>query len=61
MDMSPAIDWIAGTPITVLAISITLWWLLGRKDKGICPKCNAPKLFGNKCISCGTLSMNSIK
>ena len=61
MDIGSAIDWVVGTPIVVLMISITLWWLLEHKDKGMCSKCNAPKLFGNKCISCGTLSMNSAK
>ena len=61
MDIGPFVDWIVDMPLIVLILAVSLWWLLGYKDKGICPKCNAPKLFGDKCIICGALSMNSTK
>ncbi len=58
MDIDSVINWVVGIPIAVLAISITLWWLFGHKDKGFCPKCSAPKIFGDKCISCGDTGTN---
>ena len=56
MDIGAAIEWIVGMPIVVLILAVSLWWLLGRKDKGLCPKCSAPKIFGEKCIICGKIS-----
>jgi len=56
MDIGIAIEWMVGTPIIVLASAVALWWLLGRNDRGSCPQCDAPKIFGNKCIVCGNIS-----
>ncbi len=53
------IDWIVGMPVVVLILVISLWWLLGRNDKGLCPQCGAPKIFGSKCLSCGNISVES--
>ena len=61
MDIGSIINWTVDTPVVILVISITLWWLIGRKDKGFCPKCKAPKIFGDKCISCGNISTNLTK
>lgn len=61
MEIGSLIDWIVGMPVIVLILAISLWWLLGLKDKGLCPKCNAPRIFGDKCISCGALSIDSTK
>ena len=58
MDIGAAIEWIVGMPIIVLAIAIALWWLLGRNDKGLCPNCSSPRIFGDKCISCGNISVD---
>lgn len=58
MEISSAIEWVVGMPIIVLIVVISLWWLLGHNDKGLCPKCNVPQIFGEKCISCGNIQAN---
>lgn len=57
MEIGSLIDWLIGMPMVVLIGAVTLWWLFGRKDKGLCPKCQAPKIFGKKCINCGHVSV----
>ena len=59
MEIGSAIELIVGTPIIVLTLAVSLWWVLGRKDKGLCPQCSAPKIFGDKCISCANVSVDS--
>ncbi|MCH9657436.1 hypothetical protein K0U27_01860 [archaeon] len=56
MDMSSTIDWVVGMPIVILILAVSLWWLFGRNDKGFCPKCSAPRIFGDKCIICEKVS-----
>jgi len=61
MDIGSTIDWVVSIPIAVLVLAIVLWWLLGRNDNGLCPNCSAPRIFGDKCISCGNISVGSTK
>lgn len=60
MDVGAAIEWIVGMPIVVLILAVSLWWLFGCNDKGFCPKCSAPKIFGERCIICRNIS-NDVK
>ena len=60
MEIGSAIEWIVGMPMVVLALAIVMWWILGRKDKGLCIQCNTPKIFGDRCINCENNSVDHI-
>ena len=61
MEIGAAVDWVVGMPVIVLILAVVLWWILGSNDKEWCPNCKAPRIFGEKCINCGKISVDSTK